>query len=101
MPPVEHYQHVVSWFKDIGPATVGMAGNVPISYTEIRNWVELLDIEISTFEVTALTTMSKQYCYQSYISEDPKCVPPYLTRINDEEMGKIRQNADETIRGLF
>jgi hypothetical protein len=101
MPEVEAYEHILGWFFEIGPAATGMAGNVPISYTEIMNWVTLTGIEITDFEVGALIKMSKQYCYQSYISENPHCEAPYAEEFEQEELTQMRESADKKLRSLF
>lgn len=101
MPPVDHYEHIVNWFLDIGPATAGMTGNVPISYTEIANWLLLTGTEATTFEIESLVKMSKQYCYQSAISEDINCAPPFAESYNEDELMAMRKKADEKMRRLF
>lgn len=101
MPPIDHYAHIVGWFTEVGPAAAGMGGNTPITYTEVMNWATMMGVEISHFELDVLMRMSKQYCYQSYKSDDSKCEPPYEVQLLEEEKAQMREIAEEKIRGLF
>lgn len=101
MPEIELCPHVADWFEDVGPASNNGMGVVPLSYGEIESWLNVTNLEVTSFEVDAMMMMSRQYCYQSVLSEDEKCEQPYKVEYEQDELAAMRQKADEHLRGLW
>ena len=63
-------------FYKAGPATPGLAGVVPISWSELRAWSEMTQTSIQPWMAEALMLMSRAYCAaHSEASDGPSAAP--------------------------
>lgn len=101
LPPVDDYQHIAGWFHEIGPAAAGVNGVVPVSYQEMAAWAELTGVEVTDWEAGALKRMSEQYCYQTYVSDNPECPAPYVMDVDETAMESLRKTVDVKLRSMW
>lgn len=101
MPPVDDYQHIIGWFHDVGPAATGFNGVTPVSFAELTYWAALTGVEITDWEAGVLRRMSEQYCYQSYVSDNPECPAPYMMRVDADGMAALRKTVDAKLRSMW
>ena len=101
MPPVELFTHMIEWFAEVGPAVTGMSGFVPITFTEVKNWAEGTNTELTTWEFRTLVKMSKQFCYQYDLGSDPMCEAPYEMEVFEEDLVVMRAKANDKIKAMF
>lgn len=54
-------QHLYIWFVELSSARQSGMDICPISFTEIKNWSKLLDIDLKPFEVRTLKRLDTLY----------------------------------------
>lgn len=57
--------YLVGYLYEVGPAMAGGMGEVPLSHTELRSWQENTGIELESWEVRAMSRLSKEYLSES------------------------------------
>lgn len=62
-----------------------MAGNgfnvAPVTFSEIRDWSLLLQIDLSIFEATTLRRLSVVFVEQKELARNKHCAPPYTAPV--------------------
>jgi hypothetical protein len=63
---------------EFGPSAPGMAGPVPVSFSEIEAWARVTGTDLPGHEATILRSLSRDYCAQFSASKDPKEPMPLM-----------------------
>ena len=101
MPDINGLEYIVDLWNDAGTADQGMSGLVPLSSRELRSWRLESEIELTVWERQVILKMSRQYCYQSTISNDKKCLAPYFVKDSAEDVQKRRNALEKKMIDLF
>jgi hypothetical protein len=65
--PLPGTEHVVSIFNELSNArSVGMSGPLPISWTEIKAYVDLTQEPLQRWELSAVRAMDDAYIQETY-----------------------------------
>lgn len=57
--------YLVGYLYEVGPVMAGGMGEVPLSHTELRSWQDNTGIELESWEVRAMSRLSKEYLSES------------------------------------
>ena len=94
MPIIKNYDYLLVYLQEIGFYQSGGMGIVPISFTEIKAYLDLMGIRLSSFEVSTLRKMSVAYVSQhhdNYIDTEA----PFNNCITVDELDRLMSNADK------
>ena len=101
MPPIDGGEYIYDWLDELGVCGQGMSGPVALQFSEVQSWSELTGTEIDSWEARLLVKLSKQYTYQSRISNTKECEAPFQAEVTEEYMKALRADADKKLRSLF
>jgi len=101
MPDIAGLEYIATWLDDLGYVNSGVSGAIPLTHGDLKGWLELTDTEITRWEINILIKLSRQYCYQSSMSDGKDAPAPFQAEVTPEEIARIRKKADENIRNLF
>ena len=101
MPNIDGLEYIAEWLDELGYVNAGASGAIPLTHSDLKSWLELTDTEITGWEISVLIKLSRQYCYQSNISDSKEAEAPFKAEVTPEEIARIRKKADENIRNLF
>jgi len=90
MPNVKGADFLLEHLREMGYNLQTGMGSIPLTFSEIKAYMECLNITFSPSEVLLLRKMSEAYTYQTY-DKNPLSSPPYFT----EETLTPRNNSDE------
>lgn len=76
MPQIDWGEHLIASLFEFGPASSGMNGPTPVSFSEIEAWARTTNTQVPGYEALQLRTLSQDYCHQYYESQDAHCPPP-------------------------
>ena len=101
MPPIDGGEYLYGWLDELGMCGQGMSGPVALQFSEVQSWAELTCTEIDSWEARTLIKLSKQYTYQTHISNNKACEAPFQNEVTEEYMQAVRADADKKLRSLF
>ncbi len=70
-------QHVYDWLMEVGPVEAGGMGQVPLSWTAIRDWAGLTFKRLTAWEARLLRRLSAEYLTESHAAEDHNRPAPW------------------------
>jgi len=100
-PDLLGFDHVVGFLEEVGTAVNGANGFIPVTFQELESWSRMVGIELSSWTSTTIIKMSRQYCLQSSISDDPMSPAPYQAEVTADEMVLIRERIQRKIKVSF
>lgn len=58
-PPVElgAFQHIADYLFEVGPTS----GDQPVTWTELRNWADMVGVELDEFRASAIVSLSREF----------------------------------------
>lgn len=68
MPDIGDYSLVIEYLEKIGMAKQGVAGAVPLDFTDIKDWMFVTERKLSPMMAELIIHLSRVYCHQSRIS---------------------------------
>lgn len=68
---LEWGEHLIDSLSEIGFASSGMAGAIPVSYQEISAWQKLTSTEMPGYEAVQIRQLSKDYCSEYQQADKP------------------------------
>lgn len=80
---------LVANFVNSGQAVQTGYGLAPLSWQEIKAFIEVMDLDLLDWEKKLLKKMSEAYCAESHKATDPKRPPPYAVKKEEEEVDHI------------
>jgi hypothetical protein len=72
-PPLVAADHLIGYLFSVGPT----AGGEPLTFQEIRAWVDLTGHSLSPWEAETLRTLSAAYASEHFQASDPDRPAPY------------------------
>jgi hypothetical protein len=63
--------------ESISPALQSGMGLTPLSWQEIKSFVDANEMPLNAFELRVIKNASKAYVNQSQLATNPKCPPPH------------------------
>lgn len=69
--------YLVGYLYEVGPAMSGGMGESPLTHTELRSWQENTGIELESWEVRAMSRLSKEYLSESSKATKPDAPAPW------------------------
>ena len=73
--------HLFDYLSELGYALSSGMGLMPITFTEIKHWRDLMQVPLSIFEIDCLRNLSAVYVDQKNKSTEPGCPPPFFDEI--------------------
>lgn len=99
MPLVEGGEHIINIFNVLGPATPNSPGMIPLTYSEVKSWVELTNANLHPWEPEAIVTMSRVFVSQLIRSSSKKEPPPYYR--DDRSLEERRQQVMDSFKNTM
>ncbi len=84
-PEIEEEEYLIDYWQDIGLASPGAMGMIPISSSEIRAWQDMSGVWLSVWEYQTLREMSREYVAQYNASDQKDTPPPYIAKEYDKQ----------------
>jgi len=84
-PEIEDEEYLIDYWQDIGLASPGAMGMIPISSSEIRAWQDMSGVQLSVWEYQTLREMSREYVSQYNASNQKDTPPPYIAKGYDKQ----------------
>jgi len=77
MPPLDGVAHLLGYLYELGPTMAAGMGAGPITYSEIRAWMESVGVDLQPWEVRILRRLSLIYLNESHKAEKRDCPAPW------------------------
>jgi len=77
MPKIEFGQYLLDYAFEIGPSNSGSDGPTVLTWGDIRDWSELLQIQLDMWEILVIREISKAFVAQYYMSQGSTIPSPY------------------------
>ena len=90
MPDVKGAQFLIEHLSNMGYSSDTGMGRVPLSFTEIKAYMQCVNITFTPSEVLLIKKMSEAFTYQTY-DKNPLANPPYV----DDELFIPKNNSQE------
>lgn len=87
-------------FFSAGQITQTAQGIVPLTWQEIKSYLELNEVELCSWEIKILKHMSDAYCAEFSRGSDPDRKPPYTPPVKDEQEVDNVAKAINIMKGL-
>lgn len=81
MPDLEGYEHLLDHLWSVGPAVAGE----PVSFQEIKAWVDLTGVRVDGWEAEALRALSSAWVGEYRAADDAQRPPPFLSAPTSEQ----------------
>lgn len=93
MPPLEDgEQYLLQLLTEAGTASSNGMGLSGLSWSELESWCKCLDVELSTWELLLIHTLSREYATEYSLASDKDRPAPY-THIAPE----MKQDVDKKL----
>lgn len=93
-PPTPGVEHLVGIFFGAGQITQTAQGIVPLTWCEIKAFLELNEVDLCTWEIKLLKRMSEAYCVEYSRGSDPDRKAPYSPSV------KLEQEVDQVAKAI-
>ena len=78
MPDVTNLTYIIEYLLELGTSLASGFGVTPITWTELRSWLELSELQLDSWESNLLISLSRSFC-ANYTKFDEKDFPtPYV-----------------------
>lgn len=77
LPPLEGCGYLISWLFECGPVNNGGMGQVPLTWTDIKDWSGLMGVDVTGWEAGVLKRLSSAYLSEYQQAKDPGRPAPY------------------------
>jgi len=77
LPEIDELSYILDWTGEAGLYENGANGPMPLSWTEIKAWAELMGMLVAPWEAALIRELSTAYCSQYHKSSSPTEPPPY------------------------
>lgn len=93
--------YLVGYLFEVGPASAGGFGMVPLTHQEILAWQENMQRRLQPWEVDMLRRMSAEYVAELRRAEDPAAPAPWDGEVvTEEERARVAESMRETMRRM-
>lgn len=87
----DQWNYLLGLFFLSGQAAQTGMGLAPLSWQEIKAFIEVNDLDLMIFEKELLKKMSEAYCAESHKATDPQRPAPYTADKEEDEIDYIAQ----------
>jgi hypothetical protein len=87
----DQWNYLLGLFFLSGQVTQTGMGLAPLSWQEIKAFIEVNDLDLMLFEKELLKKMSEAYCAESHRATDPHRPAPYVEKKDEDEVDRIAQ----------
>lgn len=91
----EHFQHLIDYLFDVGPARRAEAGEVELDDVVLRAWQDNTGYGLEPWECRTLRRLSGDWIGQRQKSEDENCPPPWRAALPSRE--EVARKIDELL----
>lgn len=104
MPKIEFGQYLLDYAFEIGPSNSGSEGPTVITWTDIKDWSDLLGVKLDMWEILVVREISKAFVAQYYMSQGSTVPSPYQpenfdkAKVSDRIGNLLRSIAKRTTR---
>jgi hypothetical protein len=95
MPKIEFGQYLLDYAFEIGPSNSGSDGPTIITWTDVKDWSDLVKVNLDMWEILVIREISKAFVAQYYMSQGSTVPSPY----QPVEIDKVK--ASSRIGGLL
>jgi hypothetical protein len=83
MPDAGGADHLLSHLMQVGICSSGANGAIPLSWSELKSYIELSGSELDSWECETVIELSRAYVSTLSAARQPEMPPPFVT--DDEE----------------
>jgi hypothetical protein len=83
------WSHLLAIFSLSGQALQSGMGLTPLSWLEIKAFIDVNELDITLWERELLKRMSEAYCAEYHKASDPKRPAPYTPEVEENEVDQI------------
>jgi hypothetical protein len=83
------WSHLLAIFSLSGQALQSGMGLTPLSWLEIKAFIDVNEIDITLWERELLKRMSEAYCAEYSRASDPKRPAPYTPEVEENEVDHV------------
>jgi hypothetical protein len=87
----EQWAYLLGLFFNSGQCTQSGFGLIPLSWQEIKAFIEVNELDLMLYEKELLKKMSEAYCAESHKATDPQRPAPYVAEKEEDEIDHIAQ----------
>jgi hypothetical protein len=85
----EQWAYLLGLFFNSGQCTQSGFGLIPLSWQEIKAFIEVNELDLMLYEKELLKKMSEAYCAESHKATDPQRPAPYVAEKEEDEIDQI------------
>jgi len=100
LPEVQNAEYIIEYLFEVGPSMSNGMGLCPISYTEIKAWMDATKTECSPWDVNMIRHLSRVFISQHHESEKENCPAPF-NYIVENDIENARKQIDSQLRNIF
>jgi len=90
LPPVpQAFEYLLALFFNSGQCTQNGMGISPLSWLEIKAFIEVNELDLMLWEKELIKKMWEAYCAESHKATDPKRPAPYVAEKEEDEIDQI------------
>lgn len=94
MPELNESAYIIDLWHEAGTVASGGMGLSPLSWTEIKNWIDAVELDLSTWELLTIKFLSSEYCSEYGLASDKNRAAPFeeIEDIDREALGSKFKN---------
>lgn len=100
MPPVGNELYIVALLDEVGPVVSNGMGISPVSWTEIRDWKEMLQLELEPWELSLIRQLSSEHATEYSLASDSTRPAPYIPSAETIDRAALSNNLGSALRGF-
>lgn len=100
MPPAGDAEYLLGHLWDVGPAMAAGGYPGPVTYEEMRAWMDLTGVELEPWEVHFLRRLSGEYLSESHRAEKRDCAEPVMRGSSSRDLAAVAKTMQESLRAL-
>ena len=93
--------YLLEFLQEIGTYSVGMAGILPLPWSEINAWRDCTGTELTGMELVQIHELSKVYVQQYNNSSDRNTPPPYIEIDKKIDREKVNDGIKKAFEGFM
>ena len=77
LPPLDGAEYLIDYLMELGPVASGGMGPAPITYSDIKDYAEVTDTDLTPWDAHMLRHLSRVYVGQYNASKEINSPAPY------------------------
>lgn len=98
LPDLGDASYLMNLLSEAGMISQTGMGIAPLTWTEIRSWLECTQLELSTWELITLREMSCAYAGEYSSASDKSAPPPYTAHVEEIDRAGITNKIQNLLR---